>query len=60
MSGRISDLLKRGIKYILLALIIALSTIWVPSQKLQTKEIFIIATIGAVAFAILDIYSKNY
>ena len=46
----------RLIKYLLMVFILVLSLKYVPSHSLCNKEIFIITTIGIVAFTILDYY----
>ncbi len=50
------EMYKRLFKYMILWIIIALAANYVPSSQLSTSEIIIIATIGAIAFAILDMY----
>ena len=50
------EMYKRLFKYIILWIVIALAANYVPSNQLSTSEIIIIATIGAIAFAILDMY----
>ncbi len=50
------EMYKRMFKYIIQWIIIALAANYVPSKQLKTSEIIIIATIGAITFAILDMY----
>lgn len=50
------EVYKRMFKYIIQWIIIALATSYLPSKQLKTSEIIIIATIGTISFAILDIY----
>lgn len=55
------EIYKRLFKYVILWIVIALAANYVPSRltesnQLKTSEIVIIATIGAITFAILDMY----
>ena len=59
LSNNSGEYLKRGLKYILEWLVIVLAARLIPKQALEYKEIFMIAAIGAIAFAILDIYSPS-
>ena len=51
--------LKKGLKYILQLIVIFIAAKFVPSKELDLKDITIIAIIGAVSFAIIDMYSPN-
>lgn len=51
-----SELLRRTIKYLLMAFILVLSIKYVPSNSLSNNEIIMVTTIGVVGFAILDLY----
>jgi len=52
-----NEMMRRGLKYIIqwLSLVIALKII--PIGQIGTKKILMVAIIGAVTFALLDIYS---
>jgi hypothetical protein len=47
------------LKYILIFVIIYLAVTYIPDKKLDIKEIFIISSIAAITFAILDIISPS-
>lgn len=51
-----SEILRRTVKYLLMAFVLFLSLKYIPSVTIPNKEIFILVTIGAITFAILDIY----
>lgn len=50
------EMYKRLFKYMILWIIIALAVNYIPSMQIKTSEIIIIASIGAITFAILDMY----
>jgi len=51
--------LVKALKYVLeWTAIVAASTL-IPSHKLTWKEVMMIAMVGAIAFAILDMYSPT-
>ncbi len=49
-------MIKRALKYIIHALILYMAAKFVPSRDLSLREVTIIAAIGSVTFAILDMY----
>lgn len=51
--------IERIIKYILLGLIVALSTRYIPEKGLPNKELIMIGATSAIAFAILDMVSPS-
>jgi hypothetical protein len=53
------EILKKVFKYLIIGLIVALSTKYIPSKKLKTKEIIMISIIAAITFAILDLYTPS-
>lgn len=53
---RWKDKFYRGSKYLLEWFAIVLAAKFIPEHELSWKEIMIIAIIGAVVFAVLDIY----
>ena len=50
---------KRGIKYIIQAIIIGLACYTIPQQKLKLTEIISISLIASISFAILDITNPS-
>jgi hypothetical protein len=58
VQNNISKLIKL-IKYILIGLIVILSTTYIPDTKLQSKEIMMIGATSSIAFAILDMISPT-
>ena len=50
---------KKGLKYILQLIVIFMAAKFVPSKELDFKDVTIIAIIGAVSFAIIDMYSPS-
>jgi positive regulator of sigma E activity len=51
--------IKKGLKYILQLIVIFMAAKFVPSKELDFKDVTIIAIIGAVSFAIIDMYSPS-
>jgi hypothetical protein len=47
------------IKYLLFALIIAISTRYIPTCQMNNYEILAIAVIASISFAIIDMISPN-
>jgi hypothetical protein len=54
---RKNEFMKRGVKYLLHAIIIACTLKYVASCNVETRDILIISMISAIIFAILDMYS---
>lgn len=52
-------LIKRGLKYMIQFLILFMASRFVPSVKIDLKEVTTIAMVGAISFAILDMYSPT-
>nr|QBK88884.1 MAG: uncharacterized protein LCMiAC01_05660 [Mimivirus LCMiAC01] len=52
-----NERIKKTIKYLMQLVIIFLAAKYIPSTKLSLKDITIIAMIGAITFAILDMFS---
>jgi hypothetical protein len=50
---------ERIIKYLLFGLIIGMAVRYLPEKTLNNKEIFIIATIGSITFALIDMISPS-
>ncbi len=51
------DMIKKIFKYIIIALVVAISTKYIPVTAPTTKEIIMISLISAVTFAFLDMYT---
>ena len=54
--NQISDKKKNLIKYLLMGLIIALATRYIPSNIIKNEEILIIGAVASMTFGILDMY----
>jgi hypothetical protein len=50
---------ERLIKYVLLGLIVILALLYIPENKLPTKELIMIGATTSIAFAILDMVSPT-
>ena len=55
----ISEIIKRSIKYLLEGAAVALAARYIPSEKIDMKEISMIAFTAACVFAILDLYAPS-
>ena len=55
----LSEIIKRSIKYLLEGTAVALAARYIPSEKIDIKEISMIAFTAACVFAILDLYSPS-
>ena len=55
----ISEIIKRAIKYLLEGAAVALAARYIPSEKIDLKEIAMIAFTAASVFAILDMYAPS-
>jgi hypothetical protein len=49
--------LERIIKYILMGLVVVVSTRYIPNYVIPTKELIMIGATSSIAFAILDMVS---
>ena len=58
MSGMfdLTELIKRGIKYLIEGLVVAIVATIVPRKPLQVEEIVILALTAAAAFSLLDVF----
>ena len=54
-----SEILKRSIKYLLEGSAVAIAARYIPSHKIDVKEISMIAFTAACVFAILDLYAPS-
>jgi hypothetical protein len=50
---------KKLLKYLVLSLVVAVSMKYIPNNKIENKEIIMIASLTSVTFAILDIINPN-
>jgi hypothetical protein len=55
----ISEVIKRAVKYLLEGAAVALAARYIPSEKIDLKEIAMIAFTAACVFAILDMYAPS-
>ena len=55
----LSEITKRAIKYLLEGAAVALAARYIPAQKINVKEVAMIAFTAAFVFAILDMYAPS-
>ena len=55
----LSEIIKRSIKYLLEGAAVAIAARYIPSEKIDIKEISMIAFTAACVFAILDLYAPS-
>lgn len=55
----ISEIIKRAIKYLLEGGAVALAARYIPTEKINVREIAMIAFTAACVFAILDMYAPS-
>ena len=55
----ITEIVTRTIKYFLEGLAVAIATFIIPQKKLNVEEIFAVAIIAAVTFALLDLLAPS-
>tara|TARA_B110000971_G_C19853303_1_gene428175 strand:- start:225 stop:428 length:204 start_codon:yes stop_codon:yes gene_type:complete len=53
------DTKKKLIKYLLLGLIVGISTRYIPTNTINNKEILMIAAIASISFGIIDMVSPS-
>ncbi len=56
MDFNIREVIKRVIKYLVEALIVAVACFAIPKQSLDIEEIALLALVAAATFSILDTY----
>lgn len=54
-----SELIKRALKYFLEGLVVAVSARYIPAQKINWREIIMIALTAAIMFALLDTWAPS-
>ena len=52
----LSELIKRGIKYLIEGLVVAVVAVLVPKKALNIEEIVVIALTAAATFSLLDVF----
>jgi len=52
----LGELVKRGIKYLVEGLVVAIVALLVPRKSLNAEEVIVIALTAAATFAILDVF----
>tara|TARA_B100001057_G_scaffold125505_1_gene124190 strand:- start:1043 stop:1315 length:273 start_codon:yes stop_codon:yes gene_type:complete len=55
----VSEIIKRSIKYLLEGAAVGIAARYIPSGKIDIKEISMIAFTAACVFAILDLYAPS-
>lgn len=50
------EVLKRAMKYFIEGLAVAVAVVVIPSRKLKTEEVLMVATSGAATMAVLDTF----
>lgn len=55
----LSEIIKRAIKYLLEGAAVAIAARYIPAEKIDLKEISMIAFTAACVFAILDMYAPS-
>ena len=55
----LSEIIKRAIKYLLEGAAVAIAARYIPAEKIDLKEIAMIAFTAACMFAILDMYAPS-
>jgi hypothetical protein len=53
------DRKKKLIKYLLFGLVVAISLRYIPTNRINNKEILMIAAIASISFGIIDIVSPS-
>lgn len=53
------EVVKRAVKYLLEGAAVALAARYIPSEKIDMKEIAMIAFTAACVFAVLDMYAPS-
>jgi hypothetical protein len=58
-SFDLGEIVRRAIKYLIEGLLVAVAAYVIPSKKMDTAEILVIAMTAATTFAVLDIASPS-
>ena len=59
MEAKKNLITRRIFKYIILALVVALSTRYIPIKPLENREVIIIALIAGSTYCLVDTYSPT-
>lgn len=59
LSLKKKEICKRSLKYIIIALVVALSALYIPENKLSHCEVLMIAITAACTFSIIDMYAPT-
>ena len=51
--------LERIVKYFLMGIVIIITAKYIPENKIQTKELYMIGATAAIVFAILDMIAPS-
>jgi hypothetical protein len=51
-----AELIKRGIKYLIEGLVVAIVAVLVPKKALNVEEVVVIALVAAATFSLLDVF----
>jgi hypothetical protein len=52
----LAELIKRGIKYLIEGLVVAIVAVLVPKKALNVEEVVVIALVAAATFSLLDVF----
>lgn len=55
----LADILKRATKYLVTGAAVAIAARYIPAEKINVREIAMIAFTAAMVFAILDMYAPT-
>jgi hypothetical protein len=58
-SFDLAEIVRRAVKYLVEGLVVAIAAYVIPSKKMDTAELLVIAMTAATTFAILDIFSPS-
>lgn len=53
------EICKRSLKYLIIALVVAFAANNIPRNKIETREVVMIAVTAACIFAIVDMYAPT-
>jgi hypothetical protein len=53
------EMIIRSIKYIIMGLMVALGSLFIPEKKIHISEVVIISMVASITFALLDMYSPS-
>ena len=53
------EMIIRTIKYIIMGLMVALGSLFIPEKKINISEVVIISMVASITFALLDMYSPS-